>query len=94
MEKTAQLRESGGAVEALFWVKDAMVQWRVRGSAFAIGGGEGNEEENAAREKIMHRMRRVKEVAGEDKDWDWERLVTAYFANMSPVMRGSYIPLF
>ncbi|PLN85988.1 hypothetical protein BDW42DRAFT_159819 [Aspergillus taichungensis] len=86
MEKTAQLRESGGAVEAVFWVQGAMVQWRVRGRAFAIGGGE----ESAAREKIMTRMRRVEETTGEEKDWDWERLVTAYFANMSPVMRGTF----
>ncbi|PKY03730.1 hypothetical protein P168DRAFT_305064 [Aspergillus campestris IBT 28561] len=88
MEKTAQLRESGGAVEAVFWVKGAMVQWRVRGCAFAIGGG--GEEEGAARERIMGRLRRMGEATGEDKDWDWERVVTAYFANMSPVMRGSF----
>ncbi|KAJ5121362.1 uncharacterized protein N7515_009323 [Penicillium bovifimosum] len=37
MEKLSQLESSGHAIEAVFWLKDLMTQWRIKGTAYAIG---------------------------------------------------------
>lgn len=90
MEKLPQLDSSGHAIEAMFWLKDLMVQWRIKGSAFAIGSplGEDDGREKASRGEIGNGLR-VKEVPDDDvKKWTWERAVTKYFANHSPAMRG------
>ncbi|KAH8425518.1 uncharacterized protein LDX57_003269 [Aspergillus melleus] len=86
MEKVEQLRASGGVVECVFWLADVKTQWRVRGTAHIIGDPEGGEEEDEARKKVLE----VSEFTGDAKGWDVERQVTAYFANHSPVMRGSF----
>ncbi|KAI9038035.1 uncharacterized protein KD926_011373 [Aspergillus affinis] len=86
MEKVEQLRASGGLVECVFWLADVKTQWRVRGTAHIIGDLEGGAEENEARKKVLENS----EFRGDAKGWDVERQVTAYFANHSPVMRGSF----
>jgi hypothetical protein len=90
MEKLDQLETSGHAVEAVFWLKDLMTQWRVKGKAFAIGdprGGDFDGEKDAREE--LHASLRVKEnYGGSIGDWTWERAVTKYFANHSPLARG------
>ncbi|KAI9649823.1 hypothetical protein NHQ30_002405 [Ciborinia camelliae] len=83
----------GGPVEAVFWVKDVMTQWRFRGEAYIIGPDiEGGDQESSGsrtvKTKIGERMRVVKEEGKED--WSWETEVTAHFANLSPGMRGSF----
>ena len=90
MEKLPQLDSSGHAIEAMFWLKDLMVQWRVKGRAFAIGDpkGEDNEEERVSRKQISSRLRTKGNAGGDPKKWTWEKTVTEYFANHSPVMRG------
>lgn len=90
MEKLGQLESSGHAIEAVFWLKDLMAQWRVRGRAFAIGDprGEQNEEESVSRQEI-HKGLRLKEHTGGDLgNWTLNKAVTKYFANHSPIMRG------
>jgi hypothetical protein len=90
MEKLDQLETSGHAVEAVFWLKDLMTQWRVKGKAFAIGdprGGDFDGEKDARED--LHASLRVKEnYGGSIGDWTWERAVTKYFANHSPLARG------
>ncbi|KAJ5754932.1 hypothetical protein N7533_004475, partial [Penicillium manginii] len=92
MEKLDQLETSGHAVEAVFWLKDLMTQWRVKGKAFAIGdprGGDFDGEKDARED--LHASLRVKEnYGGSIGDWTWERAVTKYFANHSPLARGSF----
>lgn len=94
MEKVRQIESEekgnvGGEVEAMFWVKDVMTQWRVKGRAFIVGGEGGNKLELANRERIWAWMR-ARHSASRDsaKSWNWEKEVTAHFANMSPIMRG------
>jgi hypothetical protein len=83
----------GGPIEAVFWIKDVMTQWRIRGEAYVVGPDiEGPGEESSGvrtvKSKIGERMRVVKEEGKET--WSWEKEVTSHFANLSPGMRGSF----
>lgn len=94
MQKLGQLEASGHTVEAIFWLKDLMTQWRIKGKAFAIGDprGESAEKEKVARTELSRSLR-VKEIPdGSVGDWTWERAVTKYFANHSPIARGMLFP--
>ncbi|KAL4784212.1 pyridoxamine 5'-phosphate oxidase-domain-containing protein [Aspergillus varians] len=92
MEKLGQLADSDNVVEGVFWLEEVSAQWRVRGTAVAIGAPDGaaDEEERGVREKVKRRMRVKKDGEGDVKDWDWERQVATYFANHSPAMRGTF----
>ena len=94
--ETSQSQGSGGGgpVEAVFWVKGVMTQWRVKGEAFVVGPdieGEGDESSGVrtVKSKVGERMRVVNE-AGKD-NWSWEKEVTAHFGNLSPGMRGRFV---
>ena len=101
MEKVAQIQPSsrsgegeafvGNQVELVFWLKDVMKQWRIRGAAFVIGASDGSVGEREARREIQRGMRVLPEGHGHEKEWTWERQVTTYFANHSPVMRGLFL---
>lgn len=103
MEKCGQIQPSGDAgkacerVECVFWAKDVMTQWRLKGKAFVIGGDRGEEAEGRAREEIGRRLRRRNDDGGQEgvrpasPSWSWEKEVTAHFANMSPIMRGEWV---
>lgn len=91
MEKLPQLESSGQAIEAVFWLKDLMTQWRIKGTAYAIGNpqGEDAEDERTSRQEIKKALR----ATNNDNSlstWTWEKAVTKYFANHSPVARGWY----
>ncbi|KAJ6108799.1 FMN-binding split barrel-related protein [Penicillium capsulatum] len=92
MEKLPQLDSSGHAVEGMFWLKDLMVQWRIKGRAFAIGSpiGTKHDGEKVSREEIGNGLRVKGGLDGDAEKWTWERAVTKYFANHSPAMRGSF----
>jgi pyridoxamine 5'-phosphate oxidase len=83
----------GGSVEAVFWVKEVMTQWRIRGEAYIVaqdieGSGEESSGTRTVKSKVGERMRVVKE---EGKDsWSWSTELTAHFGNLSPGMRGSF----
>ncbi|KAF4618999.1 hypothetical protein G7Y89_g14850 [Cudoniella acicularis] len=83
----------GGPVEAVFWVKDVMTQWRIRGDAYIVGPDiEGSGEESSGtrtvKSKVGERMRVVKEAGKEG--WSWAKELTAHFGNLNPGMRGSF----
>ena len=93
-ESLVQGSGGGGPCEAVWWVKDVMVQWRVKGEAFVVGldiEGEGEQSKESSgvrtvKSEIGNRMRVVKE---DGKDgWSWKTELTAHFGNMSPGMRG------
>ncbi|OAT04562.1 hypothetical protein BDBG_01093 [Blastomyces gilchristii SLH14081] len=103
MEKVAQMESSydgsdwgnrdrgGGPIEAVFWVKDAMTQWRIKGRSFIIGSDSRDAGELKSRENIRQWVRRREGSADDDvKRWTWEKEITANFANLSPTMRGSF----
>lgn len=88
----AQIQGSGGggAVEAVWWIKEEGTQWRMRGQAYVVGPdveGEGNQSSGVRtlKSEIGARMRVVK--PGEE--WSWAKELTAHFGNCSPSMRGN-----
>jgi pyridoxamine 5'-phosphate oxidase len=113
MEKVAQLFASsagrgatehsqgtggGGLVEAVFWIKDVMTQWRFKGEAYIVAaddvegqGGQGEDESSGMRmvkSRLGERMRVLREEG--KRGWSWSREVGAHFGNLSPGMRGSF----
>ncbi|KAJ5606999.1 hypothetical protein N7537_003618 [Penicillium hordei] len=92
MDKLPQLESSGHAIEAVFWLKDLMTQWRIKGTAYAIGNpsGEDSEEEKTSRNEIRKALRVKGDNDSDIAKWTWEKAVTKYFANHSPVARGSF----
>ena len=92
MEKTGQIQpgssesDAGNEVEMVFWLKDVGSQWRIKGIGFVIGDQDGGGVEDKAREGIQKGLR----VRSEDGrgEWTWERQVTTYFANHTPILRG------
>lgn len=86
----------GGPVEAVWWVKDKGVQWRVRGHAFVVGNDiEGSGEESSGvrtvKSEVGKRMRIVD--ASKEGEWSWKRELDGHFGNMSPTMRGKLLSL-
>ncbi|KAJ6185618.1 hypothetical protein N7519_006919 [Penicillium mononematosum] len=92
MEKLSHLQSSEHEIEALFWLKEVSSQWRVKGKAFAIGNprGECDEGEREARAAIRRELRLKPGTNSASAGWTFEHAVTKYFANHSPVMRGSF----
>ena len=87
----AQGSGGGGSVEAVWWVKDVMTQWRIKGEAFVVGrdidgSGEESSGVRTVKSEVGKRMRVVRE--GEEKSWSWGKELTAHFGNLSPGMRG------
>ncbi|KAF7192737.1 hypothetical protein HII31_05918 [Pseudocercospora fuligena] len=83
----------GGPCEAVYWVKETMVQWRFRGDAFIIaqdveGEGEESSGVRTVKSELGKRMRVVKEEGLEE--WSWKRELTGHFGNISPGMRGTF----
>lgn len=85
----------GGPCEAVFWVKDVMTQWRIKGEAYVVAPDieEGDEGEQSSgvrtvKSEVGSRMRVVKEEGREG--WSWKRELTGHFGNMSPGMRGTF----
>jgi hypothetical protein len=93
MEKLGQLESSQREIEAVFWLKDLMAQWRVKGKAFAIGNplGEADKEDKLACSAVQKGLRVKDGGAAGVEGWTWERAVTKYFANHSPIMRGRLV---
>lgn len=95
MEKVLQIQPSpssgsfvGSDVELVFWLKDVANQWRIKGTALIIGNSDSSDQEEKAREEVQTGLR-VR--SGESGDgWTWERQVTTYFANHTPVLRGQF----
>ena len=82
----------GGPVEAVWWAKEEMMQWRVRGHAFVVANDiEENDESSGVRtvkSEVGSRMRVVQE--GKEGNWSWKKEVDGHFGNLSPGMRGSF----
>ncbi|KAL8765411.1 MAG: hypothetical protein Q9209_007517 [Squamulea sp. 1 TL-2023] len=84
----------GGPCEAVFWIKEKGMQWRMKGTAFIVAPDiEGQEESSGVRtvkSEVGGRMRIVE--GGEDKegDWSWATELTGHFGNCSPGMKGSW----
>lgn len=95
-EEESQVQGSGGGgpCEAVWWIKEVGMQWRVRGTAFVVApdiegeSGEGSSGVRTVKSEVGGRMRVVKEEGREA--WSWKRELRAHFGNMSPGLRGTY----
>lgn len=86
----------GGPMEAVWWVKEVGVQWRVKGTAFVVANDidqEGHEESSGVRtvkSAVGSRMRVKAGMEGKEGEWSWGKEVTGHFGNCSPGMRGEF----
>jgi len=82
----------GGPCEAVWWVKDAQVQWRMKGEAFVVGNDVESETESSGvrtlKSEVGSRMRVVD--AEKEGEWSWKRELTGHFGNNSPGLRGMF----
>lgn len=80
----------GGPIEAVWWVKDIMVQWRIKGEAFVVAPDVETDAESSGvrtvKSEVGKRMRILKEEGVQH--WSWGKEVTGHFGNLSPGMRG------
>lgn len=90
----AQGSGGGGPVEAVWWVKEIQVQWRIRGQAFVVGPDiEGDEVSSGVRtvkSEVGKRMRVASGMEGKEGEWSWQTELTGQFGNLSPGMRGEF----
>ena len=89
----------GGPVEAVWWVKDVGVQWRIKGTAWVVArdieGEKGSDESSGVRSVKSEVGARMQVVApGREGEWSWKRELTGHFGNCSPGMRGEWLVLF
>lgn len=88
----------GGPVEAVYWVKDTMTQWRIRGKAWVVaaddieGGTDAAQNSGTVTVKaaVGKYMRPVGDHAQKNSDWSWKNEVENHFENLSPSMRGTF----
>ncbi|KAK5944766.1 hypothetical protein PMZ80_001966 [Knufia obscura] len=88
----------GGPVEAVYWVKDTMTQWRVRGKAWLVAAddveGGTDEAQNSGtvtvKAQVGRYMRPVGDHATKNSEWSWKNEVENHFENLSPGMRGTF----
>jgi pyridoxamine 5'-phosphate oxidase len=90
--KDEQMQGSGGGgpCEAVYWIKETQVQWRLKGEAFIVGPDIEDETESSGvrtvKSELGSRMRIVDE--GKQGEWSWSKELTAHFGNNSPGLRG------
>jgi pyridoxamine 5'-phosphate oxidase len=83
----------GGAVEAVFWIKEVGKQWRIRGEAYVLAPDvEGPSEESSGVRTLKSRVgERLRVVDESQRDnWSWKKELDTQFMNLAPGMRGSF----
>lgn len=87
----------GGPVEAVYWVKDTMTQWRISGKGWVVGADdlEGTEDAQnsgtvTVKAQVGRYMRPINDHEEKHKEWSWKRQVENQFENLSPGMRGTF----
>jgi pyridoxamine 5'-phosphate oxidase len=89
----------GGPVEAVYWVRDVMTQWRIRGKCWLVAADDVEGGTDAAQNsgtvsmkaEVGRYMRRVDGKQNDrDEDWSYKREVANHFENLSPMMRGTF----
>ena len=85
----------GGPVEAVYWVKEVMTQWRVKGQCWIIAAddvehaGDGDMQ-NSGTVTMKAVVQRYMRKTGESGEWSWRREIENHFGNLSPSMRGTF----
>jgi pyridoxamine 5'-phosphate oxidase len=103
LEQSRSGSGGGGPVEAVYWIKDISVQWRIRGQCWLVAADdiEGGTEaaQNSGTVTVKAQLGRYmrpapstseQEAERQRKDWSWRLEVENWFENLSPMMRGSF----
>jgi pyridoxamine 5'-phosphate oxidase len=97
LEQSRSGSGGGGPVEAVYWVKDIRVQWRIRGKCWLVAADDiegGEESQNSGTVTVKAEVGRYMRPQGDHESkqnhWSWKREVENQFENLSPVMRGSF----
>lgn len=87
----------GGPVEAIYWVKDTMTQWRIRGKGWLVSADDVEDTKDAqnsgtvtVKAEVGRYMRPKGDHETQNSDWSWKTEVDNHFENLSPGMRGSF----
>ena len=87
----------GGPVEAVYWIKDIRVQWRIKGKCWLVAaddveGGEAAQNSGTVTVKaqVGRYMRPKGDHETQNSNWSWKLEVENQFENLSPAMRGSF----
>ncbi|RMZ85972.1 hypothetical protein DV737_g28, partial [Chaetothyriales sp. CBS 132003] len=87
----------GGLIEAVYFFKHAMTQWRIRGRCWFLAADDFEDaplehKSGAATVKaeVARFMRRKGDGESQPVDWSWRLEVENQFENLSPEMRGSF----
>lgn len=84
----------GGPVEAVFWMNDVKVQWRIRGHSYVVGPDIDSSAHSPIREALKKHMRPTDQDKTDntpkDASFSFSRELTAHFGNLSPGMRGTF----
>lgn len=82
----------GGPVEVVFWIPDAMTQWRIRGKAYLIAPDIESDNAKNIRNLLQTRMRATsfQDQVSSQNSWSWSKELTRHFGNLSPGMRGTF----
>jgi pyridoxamine 5'-phosphate oxidase len=81
----------GGPVEAVFFVRETMTQWRFKGNAYVVGPDIEDSSPGALMVKRKVGEERMRPSSEEGLgEWSWATEITAHFGNLSPTMRGSF----
>ncbi|KAI4091455.1 MAG: hypothetical protein L6R37_007740 [Teloschistes peruensis] len=84
----------GGPCEAVYWIKEKGMQWRMKGTAFIVAPDIEDKEESSGvrtvKSEVGARMRVFEGAEGKEGQWSWGRELTGHFGNCSPGMRGSW----
>ena len=78
----------GGGVEAVSWVRDVKVQWRVSGSCWLVSAEDiGCDDEHGSVPALIPTQ--VGKHQKQDRRWSWRLEVENWFETLSPFMRGA-----
>ena len=87
----------GGPVEAVYWIKDIRVQWRIKGKCWLVAADDiegGSEAQNSGTVTVKAHVGRYMRPNGDhetqNSEWSWKREVDNLFENLSPMMRGTF----
>jgi len=85
----------GGPIEAIYWVKEASTQWRIKGKCWIIAADDVEREgdgdmQNSGTVTMKAVLQRCMRKIGDAGDWSWRREVENHFGNLSPSMKGTF----
>lgn len=100
LEQSRSGTGGGGYVEACYWAKESMCQWRITGKCWLLASDDiepdeaGESAQNSGTITVKAELGRYIRPSGHEQDkledWSWKKEIHMHFANLAPLMRGSF----